>query len=861
MTEKETPSSLGDEAPRNIRVLVLDDEEPVRRLAHTILTRAGCKVETAGDGREGLQILLHRDFDVAVVDLQMRDMGGSQFLQEARSIWPWMGIVVLTGYADPDAVEHANRYGVTRILNKPLDRTVLIQEIMEEARLKRQRLEMTASHGLDRIQDQLDILRRFSEVAMAAESLDEALVNLSLGVSNLLPCDTIAILSVEGDQYRLYLTPTRRVSMPFLTAIENTILDRYSALTGRPRSGLVLTIPMGDAEPDDNAPKELGSSFTVPIISGGEITGLLMLAAHSRDDYSAFDISFLYHAANQLSIVLAGLNRMRQISVRDALTGLYNRKGVQEEFERAWHLSRRYKFPIGAAIVDLDHFKTFNDSLGHPMGDEILKEFALLLRRVARNTDIIGRYGGDEAVVILQQAGHAEAMLFAERLTAAARHHIFCEKTKPMRLTVSVGVAASTPSQPCNSTAELLSMADRALYAAKKAGRDRASIYRPGDPCAPAEPAGAPASETDAPVPRGEPKSLGRVLIVDDEPAVGQTLATILRSKRYDTTVVTSATEVLSRLERQRGFFDLLITDINMPELNGLELLDQIRSVDERIIKIVITGQATLDNALASLRRGAYDFVEKPIQPSQLLAVVERAFELSRLKEENRRYQLNLEEMVREKSSALREALAETRQSYDFTLEALVNMLDARETNTGRHSVRVRLLAVIMAQHMGLSQAEVDEISRGALLHDIGKIGIPDAVLLKPGPLTTEEREIIKQHPDIGYRILSTSKYLERVAEIVRQHQECYDGSGYPRGLKGDEIALGARVFAVVDAYDAMRSDRPYREAMSPQAALEEIKSGRGTQFDPKIVDAFILAQSEIEQAGNWPSGNGKESA
>ena len=341
-------------------------------------------------------------------------------------------------------------------------------------------------------------------------------------------------------------------------------------------------------------------------------------------------------------------------------------------------------------------------------------------------------------------------------------------------------------------------------------------------------------------------------MVVDDDVEVGKALRLLLQAKRYEVNVQTSALAAIELLASVPGQYDVQITDLSMPDLSGLDLLDRLRSVDDALVKIVITGHATLDNALTSLRRGAYDFVQKPPQPNHLIAVVDRAIEYSRLKAENRRYQLNLEEMVREKNMALREALHEIRQSYEFTLEAMVAMLDARERSTGQHSLRVRLLAVIMAQELGLSQAEVDDISHGALLHDIGKIGIPDAILLKPGKLTDEEWVIMKQHPDIGYRLLSSSKYLERACEIVRQHQESWDGSGYPLGLRGEEIVLGARIFAVVDAYDAMRSDRVYRKALSVDAAVAEIKRHAGRQFDPAVVDAFLRCQPEMEKAGRW---------
>ena len=153
---------------------------------------------------------------------------------------------------------------------------------------------------------------------------------------------------------------------------------------------------------------------------------------------------------------------------------------------------------------------------------------------------------------------------------------------------------------------------------------------------------------------------------------------------------------------------------------------------------------------------------------------------------------------------------------------------------------------------MGLSQTEREDLARGALLHDIGKICIPDTILLKPAQLSPEERTIMMSHPEVGYRLLKASAYLERVAELVYSHHEHFDGSGYPRGLKGEEILIGARIFSVIDAYDAMRSNRVYRRALSVEAALAEIKRNRGTQFDPRVVDAFLKCHLAIEATGNW---------
>jgi putative nucleotidyltransferase with HDIG domain len=250
---------------------------------------------------------------------------------------------------------------------------------------------------------------------------------------------------------------------------------------------------------------------------------------------------------------------------------------------------------------------------------------------------------------------------------------------------------------------------------------------------------------------------------------------------------------------------------------------------------------------------GAYDFVAKPFIYNQLTAFVHRALEYRRLLVENRNYQIHLEDMVRVKSAALSQALEQVKQSYIFTLEALAATLDAREHDTGQHSIRVSKLARVLASEMNLSETAVEEIGHGALLHDIGKIAIPDCILLKPGPLDPDEWTIMKKHPEIGYNILRSSPYLERVSQIVYEHQERFDGSGYPRALRGSEICLGARIFAIADSYDAMRSRRAYSDPTRPEEPAAEIFKHRGKQCDPEVVDAFQRCLPELEKTGNWP--------
>jgi putative nucleotidyltransferase with HDIG domain len=265
-----------------------------------------------------------------------------------------------------------------------------------------------------------------------------------------------------------------------------------------------------------------------------------------------------------------------------------------------------------------------------------------------------------------------------------------------------------------------------------------------------------------------------------------------------------------------------------------------------------LTGYATKESAIASLRRGAFEFIEKPILREELLAVVDRALDHRRLRMENERYRLRLEEMVRQKSAALVEALEQVKNSYDFTMQVLAGLLDAREHTTAQHSLRVREMAVAIGTALNMTEDGLNKLGQGALLHDIGKIAVPDAILLKPGPLTDAEWKIMKTHSEVGYNILRTSPYMADVAELIYTHQERFDGSGYPRGLKGEAIPLGARIFAVVDAYDAMRSDRAYRAAMSAARAVAEIRRCSGTHFDPVVVNAFMRCQLDLERIGKW---------
>ena len=237
---------------------------------------------------------------------------------------------------------------------------------------------------------------------------------------------------------------------------------------------------------------------------------------------------------------------------------------------------------------------------------------------------------------------------------------------------------------------------------------------------------------------------------------------------------------------------------------------------------------------MAAVRQGAYDYLLKPFEKDQLLATVKRAVDYRRLVQQNAMYRQDLEQLVSARTGMLHQAITDLERSYDITLEALGDALDLKDAETEGHSKRVTAYTIALARGAGIPSQQIPVVARGAFLHDIGKMAIPDAILLKPSKLQTDEQKVMREHCARGYQMLRKIPFLQEAAEIVYSHQEHYDGSGYPRKLKGEQIPLGARIFAVADTLDAITSDRPYRKAATFAAARLEIKRCAGTQFDPK---------------------------
>lgn len=334
-----------------------------------------------------------------------------------------------------------------------------------------------------------------------------------------------------------------------------------------------------------------------------------------------------------------------------------------------------------------------------------------------------------------------------------------------------------------------------------------------------------------------------RILIVDDDPAIREVVVDLLDPEGYQCEVAVDAESGLEHF--LHGEYELVVTDLKMPGHDGGWLIEQIVAARPNTAIIAISGYAETEMAVECMRRGAYDFVSKPFRSAELFSAIDRALHRRGRLLDDQQYRVGLEDEVQLKSDQLATALKDLDHAYQDTLEALAASLDARERDTGRHSQRVMRYTAAIAARMGIRGTLLIDIARGALLHDIGKIGVSDNILLKPGKLTPEEWAEMRTHPQVGYDIVKDIPYLRGPAEIILTHQERYDGKGYPSGLRGSEIPLGARIFAVADTYDAIVSDRPYRMGQSHEAAVAEVTRCSGTQFDPAVVEVFSTMEKE----------------
>ncbi|MCH8029825.1 MAG: response regulator [Candidatus Dadabacteria bacterium] len=323
-----------------------------------------------------------------------------------------------------------------------------------------------------------------------------------------------------------------------------------------------------------------------------------------------------------------------------------------------------------------------------------------------------------------------------------------------------------------------------------------------------------------------------KILIVDDEEYILKLLKLALQRLGYECETVNDGYACLSKFDDGQTF-DIVLLDIAMPKLDGIETLKKLKQISPDLSVVMVSASKDAENVKAAMQQGAYDYIFKPFDMAEVETVIQRAAERTELIKKNRDYQFNLEQRVQEQTEELLNL-------YSDTLQAMILALDLREKETGFHSYRVTEYALTLGQKMELSEPQLSGIAKGALLHDIGKIGVPDSILLKPGELDHDEWRIMKKHPRYGYELVKEIQFLEDARDLVLCHHERYDGGGYPHGIKGSNIPIEARIFSIVDTMDALTSDRLYRSGIPFDEARNKIEKESGAQFDPDILNVFL---------------------
>lgn len=503
--------------------------------------------------------------------------------------------------------------------------------------------------------------------------------------------------------------------------------------------------------------------------------------------------------------------------------------------------------PFAFCYLDLDNFKAFNDHYGFERGDHAIIFTAKIIidsvRQFGEKEDFVGHIGGDDFIIItspkqvepicqhiLTSFDQIIPTLYNKEdiernyIIGKNRHG---EKEEYPVMTISIGVVTNQFRQ-FEHLGEISQIAAEVKEQAKRFLGSTYYIDR--------------RAKEEKEVHKSSIKiKKKKILIIDDDSGVSRLLSTILKNEGYEVRVASDGSCAIELTEKH--FYNVILVDIKLPDINGLDLLRRIRARDKLTVAIITTGYASFEDAVKSLREHAYDILVKPIDIDNLLLTIKRGIDEQELILHNQR----LITTLRNKSVELKTNLDELSmigkniQMLTLgTMSSFADTVEAKHLYTDGHSKRVTQMSLHIAKEMNLPDNEIEKIKQACLLHDLGKVGIPDAILLKDGKLTLEEWQKIKNHPCCSISLLKQLDFLNDTLPIIEHHHEKYDGSGYPGGLKGEEIPLGSRIMAVSDAFDAMISKRPYRESKSIKESIKELKDNAGTQFDPKVIDICL---------------------
>ncbi len=704
--------------------------------------------------------------------------------------------------------------------------------------------------------DEAETLYRASTVITASLDQNETLNHILEQLAQVVPYDSASIQIRDSGESVIIAV------RGFADA--GQVLGKRITIAAAPVNTVVYTEQTPYILPDTNyvlgftqpPSGQIRSWMGLPLIVRNEVIGMLTLG-HHRPGYFTEQHSRLGMAfATQVAIALYNarmFERMQHLATTDSLTGLWNRGHFFENAHRAFTACLARQQEASVVLMDIDNFKWVNDTFGHIAGDEALRAVAQQARTMLRESDLIGRYGGEEMIMLLPHTNAQTSYRIAERLRVALMRTMIRSGQGTLALTASFGVATRHPhdDDPVQ-LEELIERADRALGAAKRRGKNRVVMW--SNDIAPPE----------------------------AHPITGVTQATFQRraeailrlSTRLNTDLeLPTLLQTICKETLRAIRVNVASIHLHNPALDALELAEMIglpagfieqaqplpmslyRTLYQRAPIFVVPDLLDLStlpdlpNAQLYRQFDLRTFAGAPMyHAGQLIGVIgigTRGIVRSFIPDELELLRVLAEQAALAISNA--RLFSDLRAAYTATLEGWARAIDLRDHDTAAHSHRVTEMTVLLAREMGIQEPELTHIRRGALLHDVGKLGVPDSILLKQGTLNADEWTIMRQHPRYAYDLLSPVTFLRPALDIPHYHHERWDGSGYPYGLRGTAIPLAARIFAVVDVWDALRFDRPYRRAWAEAAVQSYLQDHAGTLFDPDVVEAFFRV---IERSG-----------
>jgi diguanylate cyclase (GGDEF)-like protein len=791
-----------------LRLLICDDAPDARgALRASLAAQPGIEVVAeAEDGEQAIALAVAHHPDVVLMDVRMPVLGGVAATRRIRDVLPKARIVAYAGSDDAGDVMAMMEAGADAYCLKGAPLWEL-ERAVAGASDPLVRLAHAVSRSMNAGGTAELVARELAELtgaAFAATYLASADTSLSL-----------AALSGPGAPESLHSAPG---------VVQRAFSDLSLAQADTHELGELYRL--GAA---------CGEAIAAPLVADGHALGALLVALPASVQVAG-DPELVSAVADLASAALANERRLAMTHAearRDALTGLANKRAFDELLSSLPEEARPTDGPVSLVLFDLDGFKRANDEHGHVVGDEILREVGRVFLRVVRSEDEIFRVGGDELALVVNGPSSLAAEV-ADRLRVAVGQH-----RRGRRLpTVSAGIA--TFPDHAVSAVDLQRKADIALYAAKLAGKNRVQIFS-GE----REEAEAPVSSLRLVADPDKSQRGLRLLVVDDDPGLRILLRTTFEVVDIEVEEADSADLARQRIAERQP--DVVVLDVNMPGTDGLTFCRQLKAdpATAQIGVVLLTGSEG-GTELAAQASGADAFLRKPFSPLELLNAVERV--AGGLYEgPYRSAAAPPEEQLILYAQDLRRLLEVERgqrsliqKAYRETVSALTGALESKDMGTGQHSQRVQKYAVELARGLEPALLEDESVEYGFLLHDIGKIGIPDKILQKEGALSPSERRLLETHTVLGEQLMSGVALLQgQGLQVVRHHHERWDGAGYPDGVGELEIPLGARVFAVADALDAMTSDRPYRQAGTWAHAAAEIIRESGRQFDPQVVEVF----------------------